>query len=158
MASTRISPVDIETSYLCLSNRFYLILTIDKRILKSPLTWYWRHIKGHQENQARSLDIWAILNLDFDTQEMQKWILYQKSGINHTRPHNIQDSSKTVNIKTNTNIIDIIPINSIQEINKGRKSSLRTNPKFSQSNTNPSYNNTIESTAANGASVIPTEK
>ena len=70
-----------------------LISSIDNKTLKSPLTWFWFQINGHQDDQIGTLDIWDVLNVVCDTVTKQTWILYQGKGINHTRPKNIQDKN-----------------------------------------------------------------
>ena len=55
-----------ETRYSCLSNHFGLISEINHKIQKQPLTWYWRHIKGNQDNKTFPLDIWATTNVEYD--------------------------------------------------------------------------------------------
>ena len=52
-----------KTRYSCLSNHLNLISAIDHNIIKSPLIWYWRHIKDHQDDQTGPLDIWVPLNV-----------------------------------------------------------------------------------------------
>ena len=39
--------MDIKTRYSCPSNHFDLISAIEHKILKYPLIWYCRHVKGH---------------------------------------------------------------------------------------------------------------
>ena len=40
--------MDANTPYLCQSNHFDLISIIEKKLMKSPLTWSWRNVKVHQ--------------------------------------------------------------------------------------------------------------
>eukprot|EP00957_Ditylum_brightwellii_P035984 2726366-Ditylum_brightwellii.AAC.1 len=51
-----------DVSFSSLSSQFDLISAIDAAINKSPLTWHWRHVKGHQDNNQGPLDRWASLN------------------------------------------------------------------------------------------------
>ena len=48
--------MDSKTGYLCLSNQFDLILEIDHKILKPPLTWLWIYGKVNQNDQTGPLD------------------------------------------------------------------------------------------------------
>ena len=84
--------MESKTRYSCLSNYFDLISAIDHKTLKSPLTWFFRHIKGHQNDQIGPLDRWATLNVECDT-EAKKWDLDQEAGFITTRYHNIQDEN-----------------------------------------------------------------
>ena len=85
--------MDIETRYAFLSNQFDLIPAIDHKIIKYPLIWYWRHVKGHQDHQIGTLDIWATLNVECNTLEKHKWEEYQESGFPKLQSHNIQDEN-----------------------------------------------------------------
>ena len=60
--------MDSETRYSHLSNHFDLISETDHKILKLPLTWFWRHVKGHSDDQAGPLEKYATLNLECDTE------------------------------------------------------------------------------------------
>ena len=40
--------MDANTTYLCQSNHFNIILAIDKKLTESPLTWSGKHVKGNQ--------------------------------------------------------------------------------------------------------------
>ena len=64
---------------------------IDHHILKSTFIWYWRHVKGHQDDQTGPLDRWASLNVECDTAEKYKWKEDQKTGFPETQYQNIQD-------------------------------------------------------------------
>ena len=44
--------MDANTTYLCLSNHFDLILAIDKKLIKSPLTCSCKHVKGNQDEKG----------------------------------------------------------------------------------------------------------
>ena len=82
--------MDSETRYSCLSNQFDLISEIYHKILNSPLTWFWQHVKGHQDDQTGPLERWATINVECDTQAKDKWKLDQEEGFINTRSHNIQ--------------------------------------------------------------------
>lgn len=56
-----------------LSNHFNLISAIDHRLEKSLLEWYWRHVKGHQDNHVGPLDRWASLNVECNTAAKERW-------------------------------------------------------------------------------------
>ena len=44
--------MDSNNTYPYQSNYFNLISTIDNKLMKYPLTWSWRHVKGHQHEQG----------------------------------------------------------------------------------------------------------
>eukprot|EP00957_Ditylum_brightwellii_P068418 5194624-Ditylum_brightwellii.AAC.1 len=35
-------------------------------INSSPITWHWRHVRGHQDDHFGPLDRWASLNVECD--------------------------------------------------------------------------------------------
>ena len=55
--------MDVNTKYLRQSNCFELILAIDNKLMKSSLTWSWRHMKIHQYEQGEPLNRWETLNI-----------------------------------------------------------------------------------------------
>ena len=57
------------TRYSCLSYHFDLILATDHNILKSPLTYFWRHVKGPQDDQTGLLDRRATFNVECKTEK-----------------------------------------------------------------------------------------
>ena len=65
--------MEYNTIYSCLSNHFKLIAAIDHNILKYTLIWYWRHVKGHQDDQTVPLYRWSSLNLEYETVAKKKW-------------------------------------------------------------------------------------
>eukprot|EP00957_Ditylum_brightwellii_P006319 479579-Ditylum_brightwellii.AAC.3 len=59
--------MDEDTYYNCTSAHYNLISATDKKIEQSPLTWGWRHVKGHQDDDLIGpLDLFATLNIDMD--------------------------------------------------------------------------------------------
>ena len=95
--------MDSETIYSCLSNHYDLIYTVDHKILKYPLTWYWRHVKDHQDDQTVTLDRWFSLNVECDSAANQKWKEDQKSGFPKLQSHNIQYENWKLFTNTPTN-------------------------------------------------------
>ena len=67
--------MESETSYSYLSNHFDFIPTIDHKILKSTLTWFWSHVKGHQDDKTGTLYRWDTLNVDRNKGEKKECIL-----------------------------------------------------------------------------------
>eukprot|EP00957_Ditylum_brightwellii_P198713 15145900-Ditylum_brightwellii.AAC.1 len=51
-----------ETSFSALSSQYDIVSAIDSELNNSPLTWKWRHVKGHQDDLIGPLDRWASLN------------------------------------------------------------------------------------------------
>ena len=51
-----IKSMNTNTTYLCQSNHFDLILGIDNKQMKYPLTWSWRYIKVNQNEFGEPLD------------------------------------------------------------------------------------------------------
>eukprot|EP00957_Ditylum_brightwellii_P192155 14627286-Ditylum_brightwellii.AAC.1 len=58
--------MDSNTSYSCHSAHFSLITAIDNLISKSPIEWFLRHVKGHQDYHHGPLNRWATLNVEMD--------------------------------------------------------------------------------------------
>jgi hypothetical protein len=47
---------------------------IRKTLAKSPITWKWRHVKGHQDDDGiEDLDRWATLNIEMDNLAKVYW-------------------------------------------------------------------------------------
>ena len=82
--------IDSETIYSCLSNHVDPISAINHKIRKSPLTWFWRRIKGRQDDKTVPLYIWATLNVGCDTEAKHKCRIDQEELFINTRSHNIQ--------------------------------------------------------------------
>eukprot|EP00957_Ditylum_brightwellii_P068969 5234216-Ditylum_brightwellii.AAC.1 len=59
--------MSVNTSFSSLSSQFDLLSAIDKAIYESPISWHWRHMKGHQDNYIGPLDRWATLNVLCDS-------------------------------------------------------------------------------------------
>ena len=55
--------MDADTKYLCQSNYFNLISTMDNKLMKYPITWSWQHTKGHKYEQGEPLDRYETLNI-----------------------------------------------------------------------------------------------
>jgi hypothetical protein len=96
-----------ETSYSCQSNQFDIISAIDKMICDSPITWHWRHVKGHQDNTIGPLDRWASLNIEMDTAAKARRVIDEQDPplIQHTIEHEMwriykQDSKGFTKIST----------------------------------------------------------
>ena len=83
--------MDINTTYLCHSNHFDLISAIDKTLVKSPLTWTWRHVKVHQDERGGPQDIWETLDVECDHREKLKWKKNQLLRDSGQRKINFQD-------------------------------------------------------------------
>ena len=65
-------------------------MSIDQKNLKSPPTWFWKHVKGHQYDKTGTLYRRDTPNTECDTKAKQKWKEYQEAGSITTRPHNIR--------------------------------------------------------------------
>ena len=65
--------MEANTKYSCQSNHFDLILSIDNKLTKSPLTWSWRHMKGHKYEQVEPLDRWETLNVECEHIAKLEW-------------------------------------------------------------------------------------
>eukprot|EP00957_Ditylum_brightwellii_P069073 5243565-Ditylum_brightwellii.AAC.1 len=52
-----------ETSFSALSSQYGIVSVIDSALNNSPLTWKWRHVKGHQDNLIGPLNCWESLNV-----------------------------------------------------------------------------------------------
>jgi hypothetical protein len=59
----------INTSY----PHYDMILAIRSIRLLTQWTWSWRHVKGHQDATGTTLDYWAQLNVDMDTDAKRHW-------------------------------------------------------------------------------------
>ena len=47
---------------------------IRKKLVHSPITWKWRHVEGHQDdNGIEDLDRWATLNIEMDNLAKVYW-------------------------------------------------------------------------------------
>ena len=107
------------------SHHFDSISAIDHKILKSPLTWFWRHVKGHQDDQTGPLDRWSTLNVGCDA-ELKKWKLDHEVGFITTRSHIVQYENWRLftNVPTssygkrNTTLGDKISTNLMDSIDK----------------------------------------
>eukprot|EP00957_Ditylum_brightwellii_P201074 15323940-Ditylum_brightwellii.AAC.2 len=55
-----------DTTYPWQSNHFDILSAINQMISLLPITWNWRHIKGHQDNMIGPLGRWAALNAEMD--------------------------------------------------------------------------------------------
>jgi hypothetical protein len=56
-------------------SQFDLLSTICAAIKSSPITWTFRHVKGHQDEEADAiLDRWAILNIQMDSLAKMYWM------------------------------------------------------------------------------------
>ena len=71
----------IEKSYSCLLNHFKIILTINNKILRSTLIWFWLHVKGNQDDKTGTLDIWNTLNVDRNKGENKELILEKNQAL-----------------------------------------------------------------------------
>eukprot|EP00957_Ditylum_brightwellii_P178786 13618631-Ditylum_brightwellii.AAC.1 len=58
--------MDADTSFECHSSHFHLIAAIDTILQYSKITWYWRHVKGHQDEHHSLLDRWSAINVEMD--------------------------------------------------------------------------------------------
>ena len=58
--------MDVNTTYLCWSNHFDLISSIDNKLMKYTLIWSWKHLKEHQDKQGEPLDRWDTTNVEYD--------------------------------------------------------------------------------------------
>eukprot|EP00957_Ditylum_brightwellii_P019109 1438813-Ditylum_brightwellii.AAC.1 len=58
--------MDVDTSFECHSSHFHLIAAIDTILQRSKITWYWRHVKGHQDDHHGPLDRWSTNNVEMD--------------------------------------------------------------------------------------------
>ena len=76
-----------KTRYSCLSNHFNIISAIDHKILKSPLTWFYRHIKRHKDDQTGPLKDGPYLTLNTTKQKNE--------NIKKTRYQGSQSSNPT---------------------------------------------------------------
>eukprot|EP00957_Ditylum_brightwellii_P055456 4201564-Ditylum_brightwellii.AAC.1 len=56
----------VDTSFECCSSHFHLIAAIGTIIQRSKITWYWRHVKGHQADHQGPLDRWSTINVEMD--------------------------------------------------------------------------------------------
>ena len=56
-------------------SQFDLLSAIRAAIKSSPITWKFRHIKGHQDEEVdATLDRWAILNIQMDSLAKMYWM------------------------------------------------------------------------------------
>ena len=73
--------MDPNTELSCLSNQFYLISTINHKLQDSPIQWFWRHVKVHQDDRLEPLDRWASLDLTCDTAAKHQWATDQQNRL-----------------------------------------------------------------------------
>ena len=55
-------------------------MAINNIIMEIPITWNWKHFKGHQDDRHGPLDIWATMNVDMDTLSKQRQQLDKESN------------------------------------------------------------------------------
>ena len=55
--------MDPNKKFSGLSNHFDPISDIKHKLKVSPIQWFWRHIKGHQDDHLGPLDRWYSLNV-----------------------------------------------------------------------------------------------
>ena len=56
-------------------SQFDLLSATRAALRKSPITWHFRHVKGHQDSDPDTeLDHWALLNVDMDSLAKMYWL------------------------------------------------------------------------------------
>ena len=70
-----------NTKFSCLSNHFNIISGINHKLQESPIQWFWRHIKGHQDDHLGPLDRWASLNVTCHTAAKHQWETDQQNSL-----------------------------------------------------------------------------
>ena len=83
--------MNANTIYSCQSNHFDLISAIDKKLMKSPLTWSWHHVKEHQDEKMWTLERWEKINTKCDHRKRLKRKEDQSYSEYVSREVNIQD-------------------------------------------------------------------
>jgi hypothetical protein len=66
----------LDTDIKTAGSNFDLLLSATRTAIRdSPVTWIFRHVKGHQDDDIETnLDRWALLNIEMDSLDKTYWL------------------------------------------------------------------------------------